>query len=61
MIEIWATSRTYRQSRKYPYVWELSAAPEADVLASPRYTLPTDLDAAISATAWKTQRRTGRF
>jgi hypothetical protein len=25
----------------------LSAAPEADVLASPRYTLPTDLDAAI--------------
>ena len=21
MIEIWATSRTYRQSRKYPYVW----------------------------------------
>jgi hypothetical protein len=25
----------------------LSAAPEADVSASPRYTLPTDLDAAI--------------
>ena len=22
MIEIWATSRTYRQSRKYPYVWD---------------------------------------